>query len=160
MAATVEQHTVLPPERAGEDGLKRFTSALADVPTQERSQAKLVGPDNTEVEVPEQVYAVLRSVAAAMSQGLAVTVAPHNTLLTTQEAADILNISRPTLIRLLNEGEVSYEQRGRHRRVRLADVLDYQQRSRRERRAALNEESYTTAHDGTADDIDDFPRTR
>lgn len=151
---------MLPPEQAGEDELKRFTSALAEVPSQERGQAKLVGPDNTEVEVPEQVYAVLRNVAAAMSQGLAVTVAPHNTLLTTQEAADMLNISRPTLIRLLNEGEVSYEQRGRHRRVRLADVLDYQQRSRQERRTALDEESRTTAHDGTADDIDDFARTR
>src|SRR5699024_3730844 len=160
MATTAEQHTVLPPEQAGEEELKQFTSALADVPAQQRGQAKLVGPDNTEVEVPEQVYAVLRNVATAMSQGLAVTVAPHNTLLTTQEAADMLNISRPTLVRLLNEGEVSYEQRGRHRRVRLADVLDYQQLSRQERRTALDDETYTTAHDGTADDIEDFTRTR
>lgn len=160
MAVSPEQHTVLPSDESGGEDMQRFASALAEVPSQERGRAKLVGPDNAEVEVPEQVYEVLRDVAVAMSQGLAVTVAPHDTLLTTQEAADMLNISRPTLIRLLHEGEIAYEQRGRHRRVRLADVLDYQHRSRQERRAALDEESRSAAREVAPGQADEFVRTR
>ena len=158
MTAALEQHTVLPPAGgAGGADLERLVSALA--PGDDR-QAKLVAPDGTEVALPGEVYAVLRSVAEAMSRGLAITVAPHNTQLTTQEAADMLNISRPTLVRLLEEGEIPFEQRGRHRRVRLADVLDYQERSRRERRAALGELTRTASEDGTADTITGFVQTR
>ncbi|WP_322763156.1 excisionase family DNA-binding protein [Frankia sp. Cr2] len=82
---------------------------------------------------------VLGDVVAALAQGLAVSIAPHNTMLTTQEAADLLNISRPTLVRLLTEGEVSYTMRGRHRRVMLHDILDYRERTRRERRHVLDQ---------------------
>lgn len=48
---------------------------------------------------------------------------PQNTLLATQEAADLLGISRPTLVQLLADGEMPYEQRGRHRRIMLSDLL-------------------------------------
>ena len=63
---------------------------------------------------------------------------PQNALLTTQEAAELLGISRPTLVRLVEDGEIPYEQRGRHRRVMLADLLAYQASMRRERREALD----------------------
>ncbi|MEO6116882.1 MAG: helix-turn-helix domain-containing protein [Pseudolysinimonas sp.] len=59
--------------------------------------------------------------------------------LTTQAAADFLGISRPTLVKLLESGEIAFELRGRHRRVTLRDVVDYQNRSRVERGAALGE---------------------
>jgi len=75
----------------------------------------------------------------AMASGQGVTIAPHNAMLTTQEAADFLGISRPTLVRLLTDGLIPHEMRGRHRRVMLADLLDYQDRSRDDRRAALSE---------------------
>jgi excisionase family DNA binding protein len=91
--------------------------------------AALVGPDGTHVELPAEVFEVLREVVQAMSCGLAVTVAPHHTVLTTSEAAQLLGVSRPTLVRLLEAGEIPYEQPVRHRRVRLADVLAYQART-------------------------------
>lgn len=82
---------------------------------------------------------ILERVAAAMHEGLAVTVAPQNLTLTTQEAADMLGISRPTLVRLLESGRIPFEKISRHRRVLLADVLEYQQRQRREANEALSD---------------------
>jgi excisionase family DNA binding protein len=56
-----------------------------------------------------------------------------------QEAADMLGVSRPTLVKLVEAGELPYEQRGRHRRLLLTDVLDYQQRARADRGRRLDE---------------------
>jgi excisionase family DNA binding protein len=80
----------------------------------------LVNADGTRLEVPSPVFDALVHVAKAMAQGQGVTVMPLSALLsallTTQEAADLLGISRPTLVRLLEDGEIAHEQRGRHRR--------------------------------------------
>jgi excisionase family DNA binding protein len=135
MSNALRERTVLPPDDPTR--LNRFAQSLAGV--QAPSRACLVGPDGSRVEVPDELYTVLRDVVEALSQGLAITIAPHNTLLTTQEAADLLNISRPTLVRLLTDGEIPYTMRGRHRRVLLRDVLDYRERARRQRRHVLDE---------------------
>ena len=80
--------------------------------------------------MPPEVFEILREVVEALAQGLAITIAPHQMILSTGEAADILGVSRPTLVRLLEAGEIPFEQPGRHRRVRLADVLAYRERAR------------------------------
>lgn len=131
---TLRERTVLPPEELSD--LTEVARMLAEaVP----ARARLVAPDGTQIEVPAELYEVLRDMVAALSDGLAITIAPHNTMLTTQEAADLLNISRPTLVRLLTDGEIPHSLRGRHRRVLLRDVLDYQERTRRGRRQALDQ---------------------
>lgn len=99
----------------------------------------LLGPDGEQVPLPAEVYRVLRQVVELMREGKATLVAPHGLLLTTQEAADFLGVSRPTLVRLLEEGAIPFEKPNRHRRVRLHDLLEFQARRRDERRAALNQ---------------------
>jgi excisionase family DNA binding protein len=99
----------------------------------------LVSPDGVNIELPDELYEVLRDVAAALAQGLAITVAPQHTVLTTGEAADLLGVSRPTLVRLLEAGEIPFDKPGRHRRIRLGDLLAHQQRARRARAAGLDE---------------------
>jgi len=135
MTTVLRERTVLPPDDPAD--LARFARGLAAVTAP--SRARLVGPDGTEIEIPNDLYDILRDVVAALSQGMAISIAPHNTMLTTQEAADLLNISRPTLVRLLADGEIPHTMRGRHRRVMLRDVLDYQERTRTERRQALDQ---------------------
>lgn len=98
----------------------------------------LVGAEQgNQVEIPAEIHRVLVQVVAALSAGLAVTVAPQAMTLTTQQAADLLGISRPTLVKILNDGAIPYEQVNTHRRVMLADVLAYRERRRDAQYAAL-----------------------
>jgi excisionase family DNA binding protein len=73
-----------------------------------------------------------------MRQGKATLIAPQGLLLTTQEAADFLGVSRPTLVKLLETGAIAFSKPNRHRRVRLQDLIDFQRRRRMERRDTLN----------------------
>lgn len=74
-----------------------------------------------------------------MAQGLTITLIPHDKELTTKEAADILNVSRPFLIRLLDRGELPYHRVGTHRRLRVEDVLAYREQRAARRREKLRE---------------------
>jgi excisionase family DNA binding protein len=98
----------------------------------------LVNAHGDRLEVPAPVFDALIQVATAMAHGQGVTVMPQSALLTTQEAAELLGVSRPTLVRLLKDDKIPYELRGRHRRILLADLLAYQERMRRERRETLD----------------------
>ncbi len=116
----------------------------------------LLGPDGEQVPLPAEVYHVIQQVVEVMRQGKAILVAPQGLLLTTQEAADFLGISRPTLVKLLEHGAIPFEKPNRHRRVRLQDLLDFRARRQEEQRAALNElteeSSRLGLYDGTPAD--------
>ena len=116
--------------------------------------------DGQAVELPEDALGVLSEAVRAMQQGKAVSVASMDQLLTTQEAADFLGISRPTLVKKLEDGSIAFERTsgGRHRRVRLVDLLQYRDGRRVERRKALlelvSEAQRAGAYDAGTDDVD------
>ena len=116
----------------------------------------LLGPDGEQVPLPEEIYQVLVDVVETMRQGKAITLVPHTQRLTTQEAADILGVSRPTLVKLLEEGRISYEQPGRHRRILFTDLLAYQEQQHAGRRTVLDrmteDASEAGQYDGTPED--------
>lgn len=98
----------------------------------------LVGSGSSDtVELPEEIYHVLRRVVEAMQKGLSVTISPTSQTLTTQQAAELLGISRPTLIKALDGGALPFSRSGTHRRIALTDVLDYRERRRQEQYAAI-----------------------
>lgn len=147
MSASILERTVLPPSTS----LDELVAALSRLDA--GPSTTLSGPKGERLVLPPEVFEILRDVVEAMADGQAVTVAPVHQRLTTQEAADLLGVSRPTLVKLLESGAIPYEQPGRHRRVRLADVLAYRKRASHERRAALDRMVEI------ADDADMYERT-
>jgi excisionase family DNA binding protein len=97
------------------------------------------GQDGQLVRIAPAVGELIVELLGHVASGNMVTIAPYGAMLTTQQAADILNVSRPHLTKLLKAGEIPHEMVGRHRRVPLADVMAYRAAKRAARSDALDE---------------------
>ena len=93
--------------------------------------------DEGDLILPRAALDLLRKLLGEMAQGNAVTIVPVHAELTTQEAADMLNVSRPYLVKLLTEEQIPYTMVGSHRRVRLRDLLAYKHNQEERSREAL-----------------------
>ena len=105
--------------RASATGLSKLLSQKSD---SDRARVQL---DGTDLVLPRDAVALLRDLLVEMAKGNAVTIVPTHAELTTQEAADILNVSRPHLVKLLERGEIPFSKVGTHRRIRYQDLLAY-----------------------------------
>ena len=152
MATTVLQDPIAPTEQERLT-LTALTGLLAAGQT---TGAQLVGPNGTVIPLPASAYRVLTQVIVAMAEGHPVTVLPLHRELTTQEAADLLNVSRQYLVRLLDAGKLPSHRVGTHRRVRFGDLMAYRARRMAERREALDELTRLSEDLGMYDD--DFAR--
>lgn len=103
--------------RASAQELNRL---LSERPEADRARVTLDGRD---LVLPRQALALLRDLLADMAQGHAVTIVPTHAELSTQQAADMLNVSRPHLIKLLEAGDIPFTKTGSHRRIRYQDVM-------------------------------------
>lgn len=97
------------------------------------------GSPETAVVLPAQALDLLMRVLAHLANGDAVSILPVHTEVTTQQAADLLNVSRPYLIKLLDEGRLPFRKVGTHRRVPLRDLLEFKRRDDAERKAVADE---------------------
>lgn len=132
MTITTESKTYLPEEEVA----GRFAELVTAL---EASSGAALTINGETIDLPPAVAEALLQVVDAMRRGLAVTVAPQDQRLTTQEAADMLGISRPTLVRMLEAGEIPFEKVRRHRRLFLTDVLEFRERQRRAANEALSD---------------------
>lgn len=124
--------------RQAQETLHRLTSCLEGQGDPRFEITREDGPNET-LAIPASALRVLAEVLSEMARGNAVTLVPIHAEMTTQQAADLLNVSRPYLIGLLDEGQIPFHKVGTHRQVRLRDVMEYKQRSDALRHAALDE---------------------
>jgi excisionase family DNA binding protein len=122
-----------------EAGLAKETSRVLASRLKKGAPMKLRLDDEAMVKLPASAAALLVRILEEMARGNAVTIIPVHAELTTQEAADMLNISRPSLIQLLEEGKIDYRRVGTHRRVRFEALMKYKRHLDGERRRALDE---------------------
>ena len=102
------------------------------------SAPALVTRSGEKIEMPGTVYTLLKKIVRYMALGQAVTLLPDRQVLTTQRAADILGVSRPFLVKLLESGVMAHHRVGNQRRVYLREVLEYAKKRDEQRRIALD----------------------
>jgi len=139
-ARVMDEQTILP-DAADSAEVVDLLQVLRDRGHQPPTgRARLVSADGSASRpIPDGLHDILVKALEALASGYAVTIAPQHTTLTTQQAADMLGISRPTLTKLLEEGKIPHERPNSHRRIKLADVLRYQEQRRVERRQLLDQ---------------------
>jgi excisionase family DNA binding protein len=117
--------------------LAQFLAAKPKKPLRVR-----IEPENEpeeSISIPVTAFRLLNSILTEMAKGNAVTLIPVNAELTTQQAAHVLNVSRPFLIEQLEKGVIPYRKVGTHRRVMFKDLMEYRQTMDRNRLNALEE---------------------
>lgn len=132
-------HDRLPSPEDVENANSLRTILAAEVKRDAPTKLQLVRPDGgteTVTLMPALAHSLLE-LLRHVGQGRLVTLVPVDAKLTTQKAADLLNVSRPHLIKLIDGGELPCEMVGRHRRVQAQDVLAYKAKRDRDRAEAL-----------------------
>lgn len=119
--------------RAAVEQLRPIAAAQEDV--------RLYVKDDPKIAVPlsARAVALILNVLEIMARKTPFSVIPYDAEFTTQQAADYLNVSRPFLIGLLDQGRINHRMVGTHRRIRFADLLEFEKTSRAEREAAIAE---------------------
>lgn len=106
-------------------------------------------PDGEKLEVPADLLTLFAEIASTLARGEPVSILPLQRELTTQEAADILNMSRQHLVTLLDAGKIPFSRPRSHRRIRAADLLAYKKQRDAERREILREMTADAQQDGS-----------
>jgi len=123
-------------ELADRDEFAELAAALA---ARLPCEHALVGPDEAHIRLPESLFRALRDAAQILGTGDAVFISPLHRRMSTTAAADLLGVSRQYLTRLIDRGEIPCERTGRHRRLKLSDVVSYKERRDHNRRTVLDE---------------------
>ena len=120
---------------------KISSRALSKYTNNERLSLKITSNGNNaeELIIPGFAINLLLDVLTEMAKGNAVTIMPIHAELSTQETAELLNVSRPHLVNLLEQGEIPFRKVGAHRRVLAEDAIEYRRLTDNKRRKTLNE---------------------
>jgi excisionase family DNA binding protein len=115
---------------------------------------ELVGPNGDErFELPPSIYRLMKDIVRNMQRGKSIVLIPEDEELTTQTAANLLGVSRPHLVKVLEAGKIPFHKTGSHRRILLKDALSYAKRRDAERKTVLNRLAHEAFKDGLYEDV-------
>lgn len=106
------------------EALRKINHVLDDSPANKEIEVVIAQSDEA-IQIPREIASILKEVLMNSAAGKSVSVLPQQAELTTQEAADILNVSRPHVVKLIDEGILPGHKSGSHRRIYAADVQAY-----------------------------------
>lgn len=117
------------------DSISKITGSLKG----DTVGVEISGDGSVHLELPAKVFKLLGVILANMAEGKSISLIPADTELSTQQAADILQVSRPHLVKLLESGKIPFKKVGKHRRVLLEDLVKFMRVFQLEREKALQE---------------------
>jgi excisionase family DNA binding protein len=145
---TDESRTPIAAPEAETAAVVQLRDFMAAKPAGEQRHASLCSPDGQQLEIPDSIYRVLVAAVAAMAKGNAVSIVPVHHELTTQQAAELLGVSRPHLVKLVDAGEIPHHKTGSHRRIYFEDLMRYRDVRDAQRSEALRDLTRKSAEYG------------
>ncbi len=129
----------LSPTEVSRDELAALAEVAGGLSIENRPRASLLNANGTVVPLPGPIFELLASVVDLLSAGTGVSVVPVTSELTTTQVAKLLNVSRPHVVSLLENGKIPFHRVGTHRRVLAVDAVAYRELQRRAAEKALAE---------------------
>jgi len=136
------ENITLPSKRDIEMALTGQRELAAFVSTKSETQRIQIFDDKDQahlIELPRSAIRLLFDILAELATGSAVRVIPIHAEVTTQEAADLLNVSRPHVVKLIDTGELRCHMAGKHRRIKFVDLMDFKKKREHQSEAAMAE---------------------
>jgi excisionase family DNA binding protein len=135
----VLERTTRKDQKIAQSSISQIEKTSRKVIRKDSSSVKIKIQENGEfLEIPKKALYLLFDILKNMAEGKSITLLPSDAQVSTQQAADLLNVSRPHLIKLLEKGEMPFKKVGAHRRVELKDVIAYEEKKKKNRKDQLD----------------------
>jgi excisionase family DNA binding protein len=135
---TLQKRTTKLEQKMASQSLNHIKGFSTRLPSDRSKGVKIrLEESGEQVTIPDKAFLILVDVLSNMSEGKSITILPSETEISTQQAADMLNMSRPHLVKLLESGKIPYKKVGNHRRLLLNDLIEFKEKLRQNRENQL-----------------------
>jgi len=136
---TVLEKTTKEDQRIAQSSISKLNETSQRVINSASSSVKIKIDDGKGyLNIPKKALSLLFDILNNMAEGKSITLIPSDTELSTQQAADMLNVSRPHLVKILEAGEIQFKKAGTHRRIELKNLIEYDSKIKQNRKEKLN----------------------
>lgn len=126
-------------QKIAKSSILKLRKSSQKITSTDRKYAKIKFQEKGEfLKIPKKALSLLFDILNNMAEGKSITIIPSDTELSTQQAADMLKVSRPHLVKLLEDGKIAFTKVGTHRRIKIRNLMDYQENLRKNRRKQLD----------------------